>query len=223
MSDPRLDETKEVLLRLHGATRRYGADEGAIYALRGIDLDIAEGEMIALMGASGSGKSTLLNVLGCLDRLSKGSYLIAGEDTGVLGADQLAELRSTRFGFVFQRYNLLAQFSALSNVEVPAIYAGVTPQERHRRAFALLERLGLADRATHRPNELSGGQQQRVSIARALMNGGAIILADEPTGALDSANGREVMALLEELNRLGHTIVIATHDPHVAAHARRIV
>ena len=223
MSEPRPDKTKDALLRLRGATRRYGADKGAIYALRGIDLDIAGGEMIALMGASGSGKSTLLNVLGCLDRLSEGGYLIAGEDTGVLGADQLAALRRARFGFVFQRYNLLAQFSALANVEVPAIYAGVTPQERHRRAFALLERLGLADRATHRPNELSGGQQQRVSIARALMNGGAIILADEPTGALDSANGREVMALLEELNRQGHTIVIATHDPHVAAHARRIV
>ncbi len=223
MSEPRPDKTKDALLRLRGATRRYGADEGAIYALRGIDLDIAEGEMIALMGASGSGKSTLLNVLGCLDRLSEGSYLIAREDTGVLGADQLAALRRARFGFVFQRYNLLAQLSALANVEVPAIYAGVTPQERHRRAFALLERLGLADRATQRPNELSGGEQQRVSIARALMNGGAIILADEPTGALDSANGREVMALLEELNRQGHTIVIATHDSHVAAHARRIV
>jgi len=223
MSDPRPEPTKNVLLRLRGATRRYGEGEGAIYALRGIDLDIAEGEMIALMGASGSGKSTLLNVLGCLDRLNEGSYLIAGGDTAALDADQLAALRRARFGFVFQRYNLLPQLSALGNVEMPSIYAGLAPQERHRHALALLERLGLSDRATHRPSELSGGQQQRVSIARALMNGGSIILADEPTGALDSANGREVMALLEELNRQGHTIVIATHDSQVAAHARRIV
>ena len=210
-------------LRLRGATRRYGGGESAIFALRGIDLDIEAGEMIALMGASGSGKSTLMNVLGCLDRLSEGRYLIAGEDTSGLDSDRLADLRRARFGFVFQRYNLLPQLSACANVEVPALYAGVAPQERRRRALALLGRLGLLDRATHRPSELSGGQQQRVSIARALMNGGSIILADEPTGALDSANGREVMALLEELNRQGHTIVIATHDPQVAAHARRMV
>ena len=208
---------------MRGATRRYGDGESAIFALRGIDLDIASGEMIALMGASGSGKSTLMNILGCLDRVSDGHYLIAGEDTGGLDVDQLAALRRARFGFVFQRYNLLPQLSALANVEVPALYAGVDPQERRKRALTLLERLGLADRATHRPTELSGGQQQRVSIARALMNGGSIILADEPTGALDSANSREVMALLEELNRQGHTIVIATHDPQVAEYARRIV
>ncbi len=224
MSEPRLDATmRSAPLRLRSATRRYGERESAIFALRGIDLDIGAGEMIALMGASGSGKSTLMNVLGCLDRLSEGSYLIAGEDTAGLDADQLAALRCARFGFVFQRYNLLPQLSARANVEIPAVYAGVDSQERHQRASTLLERLGLGDRATHRPGELSGGQQQRVSIARALMNGGSIILADEPTGALDSANGREVMALLEELNRQGHTIVIATHDPHVAAHAGRIV
>ena len=223
MSDPRPETMRSVQLRLRGATRRYGEGESAIFALRGIDLDIEAGEMIALMGASGSGKSTLMNVLGCLDRLNEGRYLIAGEDASGLDADQLADLRRARFGFVFQRYNLLPQLSACANVEVPALYAGVAPQERRRRALALLGRLGLADRATHRPGELSGGQQQRVSIARALMNGGSIILADEPTGALDSANGREVMALLEELNRQGHTIIIATHDPQVAAHARRIV
>ncbi len=223
MSAPPPEAIRSAPLRLRGATRRYGEGESAIFALRGIDLDIEAGEMIALMGASGSGKSTLMNVLGCLDRLSEGCYLIAGEDASGLDADQLADLRRARFGFVFQRYNLLPQLSARANVEVPALYAGVAPQERRRRALALLGRLGLADRATHRPSALSGGQQQRVSIARALMNGGSIILADEPTGALDSANGREVMALLEELNRQGHTIIIATHDPQVAAHAHRIV
>ncbi len=213
----------EILLQLRGASRRYSSGEGAIYALRGIDLDICAGEMIALIGASGSGKSTLMNILGCLDRLNEGSYRVAGRDTAELGADQLAALRRAHFGFVFQRYNLLPQLSAEANVEVPAAYANVDPSERRNRAAALLERLGLSDRATHRPRELSGGQQQRVSIARALMNGGAVILADEPTGALDHANGREVIELLQELNRQGHTIIIATHDLQVASHARRII
>ena len=212
-----------VLLQLRGATRRFGAGEQAISALRGIDLDICAGEMIALVGASGSGKSTLMNILGCLDRLNEGNYLVAGRDTAELGADQLAALRRAHFGFVFQRYNLLPQLSAQANVEVPAVYANVDLIERRNRAAALLERLGLGARATHRPNELSGGQQQRVSIARALMNGGTVILADEPTGALDHANGREVIELLQELNRQGHTIIIATHDLQVASHAPRIV
>jgi macrolide transport system ATP-binding/permease protein len=179
--------------------------------------------MIALVGASGSGKSTLMNILGCLDRLNDGSYRVAGRDTVELDADHLAALRRAHFGFVFQRYNLLPQISAGANVEVPAVYANVDPAERRKRAAALLERLGLSDRATHRPHELSGGQQQRVSIARALMNGGAVILADEPTGALDNANGREVIELLQELNRQGHTIIIATHDLQVASHAGRII
>ena len=212
-----------VLLQLRGASRCYGSGEQAIYALRGIDIDICAGEMIALVGSSGSGKSTLMNVLGCLDRLNEGSYHVAERDTAELGADQLAALRRAHFGFVFQRYNLLPQLSAEANVEIPAVYANVDPTERRKRAAALLERLGLRDRATHRPCELSGGQQQRVSIARALMNGGAVILADEPTGALDHANGREVIELLQELNRQGHTIIIATHDLHVASHAGRII
>ncbi|WP_018264449.1 MacB family efflux pump subunit [Methylosinus sp. LW4] len=211
------------LLELRGAKRRYAAGAQEIYALRGIDLDIREGEMVALVGASGSGKSTLMNILGCLDRLSDGSYRVAGRDTSTLVPDQLAELRRAHFGFVFQRYNLLPQLSARANVEIPAIYVGMEAKQRHQRARVLLERLGLEERLDHRPNQLSGGQQQRVSIARALMNGGQVILADEPTGALDSATGAEVMKLLLDLNRLGHTLILATHDPVVAAHAQRII
>ena len=201
------------LIELRGAVRSYGVGDQRVVALNGVDLVIRAGEMVALMGASGSGKSTLLNILGCLDRLTSGSYRVARRDTAGLDADALAELRREHFGFVFQRYNLLGQLTALANVEMPAIYARVTPNLRHARAKVLLERLGLGDRLTHYPNQLSGGQQQRVSIARALMNEGAAILADEPTGALDSANGREVMNLLVDLNRRGHTIIIATHDP----------
>jgi len=211
------------LLTLREAKRRYAGGAQEIYVLRGIDLDIHAGEMVALVGASGSGKSTLMNILGCLDRLSEGSYLVAGQDTSTLMPDQLAELRRAHFGFVFQRYNLLSRLSAKANVEIPAIYAEMAAKQRHERARALLQRLGLADRLDHRPARLSGGQQQRVSIARALMNGGQVILADEPTGALDSATGAEVMELLLELNRLGHTLILATHDPAVAAHAPRVI
>ena len=211
------------LIELCGAVRSYGAGDQRVVALNGVNLVIHAGEMVALMGASGSGKSTLLNILGCLDRLSSGSYRLAGRDTAGLDADALAELRREHFGFVFQRYNLLGQLSALANVETPAIYAGVAPDLREARAKALLRRLGLGDRLAHYPNQLSGGQQQRVSIARALMNEGAAILADEPTGALDSANGREVMNLLVDLNRQGHTIILATHDHHIAAQTKRIV
>ena len=211
------------LIELRAAVRGYGVGDQRVLALNGVDLVIRAGEMVALMGASGSGKSTLLNILGCLDRLSSGGYRVAGLDTAGLDADALAKLRREHFGFVFQRYNLLGQLTALANVETPAIYAGVSPELRRARARALLERLGLGDRLTHYPNQLSGGQQQRVSIARALMNEGAAILADEPTGALDSANGREVMNLLVDLNRQGHTIIIATHDHHVAEQTNRIV
>src|SRR5208283_5196299 len=219
------DETQKdpPLIELRDATRSYGAGDQRVLALNGVDLVICAGEMVALMGASGSGKSTLLNILGCLDRLSFGTYRVAGRDTAGLDADALAKLRREHFGFVFQRYNLLAQSTALANVEMPAIYAGVEPSLREARAKALLERLGLDDRLNHYPGQLSGGQQQRVSIARALMNEGAAILADEPTGALDSANGREVMNLLVDLNRQGHTIIIATHDHHIAAQTKRIV
>jgi macrolide transport system ATP-binding/permease protein len=211
------------LIELRGAVRSYGVGDQLVLALNGVDLVIRAGEMVALMGASGSGKSTLLNILGCLDRLSSGIYRVAGRDTAGLDADALAELRREHFGFVFQRYNLLGQLTALANVETPAIYAQIAPSLRHARAKALLERLGLGDRLTHYPNQLSGGQQQRVSIARALMNEGAAILADEPTGALDRANGREVMNLLVDLNRQGHTIIIATHDHHIAEQTKRIV
>jgi macrolide transport system ATP-binding/permease protein len=211
------------LIELRGLSRRYIAGDQEVYALRDIDLAINAGEMVALMGASGSGKSTLLNILGCLDTPSAGTYRLGGRETTTLDATELAALRRDRFGFIFQRYNLLPQLTARANAEIPAIYAGVAEDARHRRAQELLTRLGLGERLGHRPSQLSGGQQQRVSIARALMNGGAIILADEPTGALDSRTGREAMDILLELNRLGHTLIIATHDPHVAAYARRIV
>jgi len=223
VSDGASPGAEDALLELRGAVRSYASGRAQVVALRGVDLTVRRGEMVALVGASGSGKSTLMNILGCLDHLNEGTYRVAGRDTSTLDQDRLAELRRAHFGFVFQRYNLMSQLSAQANVEMPAVYANMNSDERHRRARALLERLGLGDRLTHRPNELSGGQQQRVSIARALMNGGDVILADEPTGALDSANGREVLDLLKELNRQGQTIIIATHDLHVAATARRIV
>ncbi len=213
----------EPLIELRDVSRRYLAGDQEVYALRDVDLTINAGEMVALMGASGSGKSTLLNILGCLDTPSTGTYRVGGRETTTLDATELAALRRVQFGFIFQRYNLLPQLTARSNAEVPAIYAGVAQDARHKRAQELLTRLGLEERLGHRPGQLSGGQQQRVSIARALMNGGAIILADEPTGALDSRTGREVMDILLELNHLGHTLIIATHDAHVAGYARRIV
>jgi len=211
------------LIELRGVSRRYIAGDQEVYALRDIDLDICAGQMVAMMGASGSGKSTLLNLLGCLDQPSSGIYRVGGRETTALDAKELAALRRDKFGFIFQRYNLLPQLTALANVEIPAIYAGIEENARHARAQELLARLGLGERLEHRPNQLSGGQQQRVSIARALMNGGAIILADEPTGALDSRTGREMMEVLLDLNRRGHTLIIATHDAHVAGYAGRIV
>jgi macrolide transport system ATP-binding/permease protein len=213
----------EALLVLRGATRRYRLGGQEVSALRAVDLDIRAGEMVALMGASGSGKSTLMNVLGCLDRLDAGDYIVDGRDVSQLALDELAALRRTHFGFVFQRYNLMPQLSALANVEVPAIYDGLEAKARQVRAQSLLVRLGLGERMEHRPSQLSGGQQQRVSIARALMNGGDVILADEPTGALDSQTGREVLDLLLDLNRRGHTLIIATHDASIAAYAGRTV
>ncbi|SMF05316.1 macrolide transport system ATP-binding/permease protein [Tistlia consotensis] len=211
------------LLEIRGLWREFPAGEGTIAVLRDVDLEIRAGEMVAIIGASGSGKSTLMNILGCLDRPTRGSYRIAGRDTGTLEPDELAELRREHFGFIFQRYHLLPTLNALGNVEVPAIYAGKPRGERAARARSLLERLGLGDRLGHRPSQLSGGQQQRVSVARALMNGGRVILADEPTGALDSESGREMMALLRELHGEGHTIIIVTHDSQVADHAERII
>lgn len=211
------------LLSLRAVRREYPAGEGTLAVLEDIDLDIAAGEFVAIVGASGSGKSTLMNILGCLDRPTSGSYRIAGQEAASLGPDALAALRREHFGFIFQRYHLLGELSALGNVEIPAVYAGLGAGRREDRAAALLARLGMQDRLGHRPGQLSGGQQQRVSIARALMNDGAVILADEPTGALDSRSGEEVLRILDELNAEGRTVVIVTHDMEVARRAGRIV
>lgn len=213
----------ESLLQVRGLFRSFAAGEGQVDVLRNIDLNIQAGEMVAIVGASGSGKSTLMNILGCLDRPSRGSYCFAGRPTDSMGPDELAQLRREHFGFVFQRYHLLSDLDALGNVEVPAIYAGYPAAVRRTRARALLARLGLANRVGYRPGQLSGGQQQRVSIARALMNGGQVILADEPTGALDTRSGKEMMGILRELHAQGHTIILVTHDMSVARNAQRII
>jgi macrolide transport system ATP-binding/permease protein len=212
----------EPIIRLTGLRRDYPSGDGTISALKDIDLSIDEGEMVAIVGPSGSGKSTLMNILGLLDRPTSGTYAVAGEPTERLGSDGLSKLRREHFGFIFQRYQLLSELTALGNVEMPAIYAGQSA-DRSIRATALLERLGLGDRLGHRPGQLSGGQQQRVSIARALMNNGNVILADEPTGALDSRSGEEVLRILDELNAEGHTVIIVTHDLSIAARADRII
>ncbi|ENE1251578.1 MacB family efflux pump subunit [Stenotrophomonas sp. GD03701] len=215
--------TTEPLLRVRGVRREFAAGEQTLVVLDGIDLDIHAGELVAIVGQSGSGKSTLMNILGCLDRPSTGIYQIDGRETAQMSPDELAELRREHFGFIFQRYHLLTDLTALGNVEVPAIYAGMPAEARHARAATLLSRLGLGERMQHLPGELSGGQQQRVSIARALMNGGAVIFADEPTGALDTHSGKEVMKILGELHAEGHTVVLVTHDMAVAEHAQRII
>ncbi|MHB1217799.1 MAG: MacB family efflux pump subunit [Alphaproteobacteria bacterium] len=211
------------IIALRDVHKTYQRGTLPVHALRGVSLDIHPGEFVAIMGASGSGKSTLMHLLGCLDRPSEGSYRFAGTEVSELDSDQLAALRRHAFGFIFQQYNLLATATAEENVEIPAIYAGVPRAQRFARARGLLTSLGLGDRLDHRPNQLSGGQQQRVSIARALMNGGEVILADEPTGALDSKSGREVLELLRGLNARGHTVILITHDPDIAAEARRVV
>lgn len=211
------------LIRLEKLRREFPSGDGTITVLKDIDLVIEAGEMVAIVGASGSGKSTLMNILGCLDRATAGSYRISGRETALLEPDELAALRREHFGFIFQRYHLLGELDALANVEIPAIYAGMAPRDRRARAERLLDRLGMSDRTDHRPGQLSGGQQQRVSIARALMNGANVILADEPTGALDRHSGEEVLRILEELNAEGKTIIIVTHDMNVASRARRII
>jgi macrolide transport system ATP-binding/permease protein len=217
----RPDETP--LIDLSGVTKTYRNGELSVEVLHGIDLKIYAGEFVAIMGASGSGKSTLMNILGCLDRPTTGTYKFMGRDVSGFSRDELALLRRDEFGFVFQSYNLIATANATENVEVPAMYSGLEPEERHARARLLLTELGLEERGHHRPNQLSGGQQQRVSISRALMNGGRIILADEPTGALDSKSGADVMKLLAELSRRGHTVLLITHAKEVAAHADRLI
>ncbi|MCM1960337.1 MacB family efflux pump subunit [Acinetobacter modestus] len=215
--------SSQPLLEVSDLTREFPAGEGTVQILKGINLKIYAGELVAIVGQSGSGKSTLMNILGCLDKPSAGSYKVNGRETRQLEPDELAQLRREYFGFIFQRYHLLGDLSAAGNVEVPAIYAGVDSQLRQQRSAELLSELGLEERLHHRPSQLSGGQQQRVSIARALMNGGDVILADEPTGALDKNSGIEVMRILRELNAKGHTIILVTHDLNVAKNATRII
>lgn len=213
----------EPLISLQDITRTYRNGELATTVLHGVSLDIHEGEFVAIMGASGSGKSTLMHLLGCLDSPTGGRYRFAGEDIAALDKDELAHLRRKTFGFIFQSYHLIPSATATENVEVPAIYAGTPRHERHARAEALLSELGLAERLGNRPSQLSGGQQQRVSIARALMNDARVILADEPTGALDSKSGADVLALLKQLHARGKTVIVITHDREVASHADRLV
>ncbi|WP_191862270.1 MacB family efflux pump subunit [Stenotrophomonas sp. AS012628] len=213
----------DALLELHGVSRAYRSAAGEVVVLKDVSLRIEAGEFIAIIGPSGSGKSTLMNILGCLDRPSEGSYRVQGAATEQMSQDELAHLRREHFGFIFQRYNLMENLSATENVALPAVYAGVDADARTARARMLLETLGLGERTTNRPSQLSGGQQQRVSIARSLMNGGAIVLADEPTGALDHASGRQVMAELKRLHAQGHTVILVTHDAAIAAHASRVI
>lgn len=211
------------LIHARDLVKTYRMGEQTVHALRGVSLDIEAGEFVAVMGASGSGKSTLMNILGCLDQPSSGTYSLSGEPVQALSGDQLASIRNRRIGFVFQQFNLLPRTSALENVELPLLYAGIKPPERQDRALESLRRVGLQDRADHTPAELSGGQQQRVAIARALVNEPQLILADEPTGALDSQTSADIMQLLGELNGQGMTVVIVTHETDVAAWARRRV
>ena len=219
----RLPPTPEPVLHLRGITKTYrmGADI-EVKALRGVDLDVYPGEFVAIMGPSGSGKSTLMNILGALDAPDAGQYVLAGETVGKLNDDQLAAIRNKRIGFVFQTYNLLPRLNAIENVELPLIYGG-DRHARRQRAIGALEQVGLGDRVHHKPSELSGGQQQRVAIARALLNDPAMILADEPTGNLDSRSSAEILAIFQRLNEQGKTVIMVTHEPDVAAHTKRIV
>ena len=211
------------VIEMRGIGKTYSSGRLEVEALVGVDLDVAPGDFLAIVGPSGSGKSTLMNLLGCLDRPTTGTYRLAGTDVAVLSDDELARVRNRTIGFVFQSFNLLPRTTALENVAMPLLYAGTGRAERTQRAHEALARLGLEDRATHEPSELSGGQQQRVAIARALVSRPAIILADEPTGNLDSASGADVLALLHELNDTGTTIVLITHDSDVAVAAKRSV
>jgi len=211
------------MIRLRGITKVYRAGDVLVPALQGIDLEIERGEFLAIVGPSGSGKSTLMNLIGCLDTPSKGSYLLNGKQVSQMNDDELARIQNEEIGFVFQTFNLLPRATALHNVELPLVYAGVPTSARLERARGALQRVELGDRMTHRPNQLSGGQRQRVAVARALVNNPSILLADEPTGNLDSKTGIEIMALFDRLHDGGNTIVLVTHEADVAAHAHRVL
>jgi putative ABC transport system ATP-binding protein len=213
--------TAQPVIQLRNVQKKYEIGEHEVQALRGVDLDIARNDYVAIMGPSGSGKSTLMNLVGCLDTPSEGEYWLDGEKVSDLDDDRLATIRNKRIGFVFQTFNLLPRATALHNVELPLIYAGIQRKDRRERAEAVLNLVGLGNRMDHRPSELSGGQRQRVAIARALVTNPSILLADEPTGNLDSKTSEEIMALLAELHDQGQTIVLVTHEPDIAAHAQR--
>jgi putative ABC transport system ATP-binding protein len=212
-----------VVIKTEGLVKVYDMGATQVQALRGVDIEIHKGEYVAIMGPSGSGKSTLMNLLGCLDSPTSGKYWLAGRLVSELNDDELAHIRNKEIGFVFQTFNLLARATALHNVELPLIYNGTPPEERINRAKQALQMVDLADRMYHRPNELSGGQRQRVAVARALVNRPAILLADEPTGNLDTQTGEEIMALINRLHSDGHTIILVTHEPDIASHAQRII
>jgi len=212
-----------MIIRIRNLGKIYDTGKVQVEALKNVSLDIDRGEFVSIMGPSGSGKSTLMNIIGCLDRATSGYYELDGVDISRLDDVELAKIRNLKIGFVFQSFNLLPRMTALQNVELPMIYAGVGRKERRKRAIEALERVNLSERMDHKPNELSGGQKQRVAIARALVNNPAIILADEPTGNLDTASGEDIMAVFQELNREGATIVLVTHEPDIARHTRRIV
>ncbi len=212
-----------MLISIHDLHRNYQVGDQEVRALDGVDLDIDQNEYVAIMGPSGSGKSTLMNILGCLDTPSKGSYRLKGNEIARLSDDELARIRNQEIGFVFQTFNLLPRADALHNVELPLVYAGLRHEQRRAQAREALELVGLADRMKHRPNELSGGQRQRVAIARALVNKPSIILADEPTGNLDSRTGEEIMLAFENIWRQGNTVILVTHEADIAEHARRVV
>lgn len=212
-----------ILIDIKNITKLYEMGEEKLYALSGVDLVIEKNEYVAIMGPSGSGKSTLMNIIGCLDTPTSGDYILNGKDVHEMDDDELAEIRNKEIGFVFQTFNLLPRSNALHNVELPLVYSGLSRSERLKRAEEALANVGLTDRMTHKPNELSGGQRQRVAVARALINNPSIILADEPTGNLDTKTGEEIMGLIKELNHKGNTIIIVTHEEDIAKHANRIV
>ncbi len=219
----KVTRTGDPVIRLQDIYKTYVVGAETIHAVNGINLEVFAGEYVAIMGSSGSGKSTLMNMIGCLDSPSQGSYALNGTEVTSFSDDQLADIRNREIGFIFQTFNLLPRITAAQNVELPLVYAGVTGSERKKRVHDALFSVGLGDRALHKPNELSGGQRQRVAIARALVNRPVLVLADEPTGNLDSVTSEEIMGLLGDLNRNGHTVIIVTHEPDIAAHCRRTI